>query len=52
MTADDAARFRRHALECRRVAEETSDASARQSLMDIAEVLEAEADEIDGDVNR
>jgi hypothetical protein len=47
--SDDAARFRKHAFECRRLAEETREGPNRQMLLDIAEDLEAEAEKIDGE---
>lgn len=52
MKGDDATRFRKHALECRRLAEETKDGPTGQSLIEIAEELESEADDIDGSENR
>jgi hypothetical protein len=45
--SNDAARFRKHAFECRRLANDTLDGESRQMLIEIAEDLEAEADKID-----
>ena len=46
---DDAARFRKHAFECRRLANDTKDGESRQILIEIAEDLEAEADKTEAD---
>jgi hypothetical protein len=45
--SDDAARFRKHAFECRRLARGAQEAADRQMLTEIAEDLEAEAENIE-----
>lgn len=42
-------RFRQRARECRRIAEEVREPSWRQSLMDLAKVLDDEADKMDAE---
>ena len=44
---DDAKRFRRRAAECRSLAAQAGNAEWRQSLLELAQDLENEADEID-----
>jgi hypothetical protein len=44
---DDAARFRKHAFECRRLAETAREIVDRQMLLEIADDLDSEADSIE-----
>ena len=45
--SDDADRFRSRAKQCRQLAEDAHDAESRQTLIDMADDLDAEADAID-----
>ena len=47
--SDEADRFRKRALECRRLSDEARDAGARAELVQLAAALEEEADSIDAE---
>ena len=49
MNDDTAARFRKRALECRRIADEAKSPDWRDSLLTMAKDLEDEADKIDAE---
>ena len=49
MDHDTAARFRRRAAECRQMAEEVREPDWIQTLLDLAQDLEEEADKIDAE---
>ena len=51
MAEDDAARFRKRARECREMAELAGSAEWRNSLLELAEDLEKEADEMESEAD-